>query len=118
MQKSVNAQHSNSSRNIHSCQMVGDNFAACNLAVLVQTCTGEHRHMGGVRDALSILSQGLDHSDVMGEMDPALEVLRQRPMSNTDSLMKARKIRAQVLKGRDSKNVKAIQDKYIKGVVR
>ena len=118
MQKSVNAQHSNSNRKVHSWQMVGDNFAACNLAVLVQFCIGEHRHMDGVRDALSILSQGLDHSDVMEEMEAALEVLRQRPMSKADSLKKARNIRAQVLKGRDSKKVKAKLEKYNKSVIR
>ena len=74
--------------------------------------------MDGVRDALSILSQGLDDSDGMEEMQAALEVLRQRPMSKADSLKKARKIRAQMLKGRDSKHVKAKLEKYNRSVTR
>ena len=72
--------------------------------------------MEGIQAALRILS--LDRTDGAEGVDAALDVLRARPMTRSDSLKKARKVRARLAKGRDSAKVKKTLEQYNKSIVR
>ena len=74
--------------------------------------------MEGIQAALRILSQELDRTDGTEGVDAALDVLRALPMTQSDSLKKARKVRARLAQRRDSKKVKKKLEKYNKTIVR
>ena len=71
-----------------------------------------------IQAALRILSQELDRTDGVEGVDAALDVLRARPMTRSDSLKKARKVRARLAQRRDSIKVKKKLEQYNKKIVR
>ena len=74
--------------------------------------------MEGAQAALRILSQELDRTDGAEGVDAALDVLRALPMTQSDSLKKARKVRARLAQRRDSIKVKKKLEQYNKSIVR
>ena len=74
--------------------------------------------MDGIQAALRILSLEPARTDGAEGVGAALDVLRARPMKRSESLKKARQVRARLAQGRDSPKVKKKLDQYNKTIIR